>query len=618
MKNKNSLLLITALLFSNLLFSQPSAPTGLSAEVQNWNGMKYVLLTWNNETSSHIKYFIYKKEGKLSDTNLFMKLPMSAEDNSFKDKMVMWGVSYSYYVTAFDGHSESQPSDSVEIIINDTLKTATISGTLTDEATGLNLKDGKVELIPSFGWHYNPITVDSNGYFSANVIPGNYYIRFHSRSYFPEFYENAFSIITATKVELKENSSTTINAALKPIEFPKPFTLSGKVTDETGNSIETFVSVFVLNRNCFIAKIPKDRTDSAGNYSIPVRLGDSVVVYAVPLDKDYLSEFYDNKLEFAEADKILINGDISNIDFVLSPKPIYNNSLSGKITDVDGNPVMATVTLFKLKDETHHRTKRTVITDSLGNYSFSNLNPGNYILLTIPELGYLPTFFKYDGTQTMKWREADSIVISETSVVENINVNVLPLPDSGFGIIRGKVVATTGIGVSGALVLLVDENLNLVSFASTDISGNYKIENVTPGNYTVISDKFDYTGSAVQNVTIDYNTSLSKSVSLTLSPLTTTSVGKTENTITDYILSQNYPNPFNPTTMINFQIPNTGFVSLKVYNVIGSEVATLVNKVMESGSYNISFDGSQLNSGIYFYTLSFGNKTATHKMVLIK
>ena len=83
-------------------------------------------------------------------------------------------------------------------------------------------------------------------------------------------------------------------------------------------------------------------------------------------------------------------------------------------------------------------------------------------------------------------------------------------------------------------------------------------------------------------------------------------------------LSQNYPNPFNPSTVINFQVPAAGKVTLKVFNILGKEVATLLNKEMNAGSHSVKFNASNLTSGLYFYTLTSGNYTSTKKMVLIK
>jgi len=87
---------------------------------------------------------------------------------------------------------------------------------------------------------------------------------------------------------------------------------------------------------------------------------------------------------------------------------------------------------------------------------------------------------------------------------------------------------------------------------------------------------------------------------------------------TDYYLSQNYPNPFNPETNINYSIPENGFVNLKIYNVLGKEIITLVEEVQPRGSYEISFNGSDLPSGIYFYKLKANTFTQTRKFVLLK
>ncbi len=90
---------------------------------------------------------------------------------------------------------------------------------------------------------------------------------------------------------------------------------------------------------------------------------------------------------------------------------------------------------------------------------------------------------------------------------------------------------------------------------------------------------------------------------------------------TKFFLSQNYPNPFNPITTIEFQIASAsggGFVSLKVYDILGREVATLVNEEKHAGNYEVTFDGSGLSSGIYFYKFNTENYTSVKKMILMK
>ena len=92
----------------------------------------------------------------------------------------------------------------------------------------------------------------------------------------------------------------------------------------------------------------------------------------------------------------------------------------------------------------------------------------------------------------------------------------------------------------------------------------------------------------------------------------------TQSSFNYFMLQQNYPNPFNPSTTIKYSIPKQSNVTLKVYDVLGSEVVTLVNKEQAQGNYEVEFDGTDLSSGIYFYRLKAGDFVETRKMILIK
>jgi len=88
--------------------------------------------------------------------------------------------------------------------------------------------------------------------------------------------------------------------------------------------------------------------------------------------------------------------------------------------------------------------------------------------------------------------------------------------------------------------------------------------------------------------------------------------------LNDFTLNQNYPNPFNPSTRISFIIPQSGYTTLKVFDVLGNEVATIIESDLSQGSYELLFDASGLSSGIYFYSLNSGEFTKTMKMILSK
>jgi hypothetical protein len=98
-----------------------------------------------------------------------------------------------------------------------------------------------------------------------------------------------------------------------------------------------------------------------------------------------------------------------------------------------------------------------------------------------------------------------------------------------------------------------------------------------------------------------------------------TSIGNNKNiSLSDYRLYQNYPNPFNPETVIKYILPERGFVSLKVYNVMGENVTKLVNNTQEKGNHKVTFNGENLPSGIYFCRLEANGTTINKKMILLK
>jgi hypothetical protein len=97
-----------------------------------------------------------------------------------------------------------------------------------------------------------------------------------------------------------------------------------------------------------------------------------------------------------------------------------------------------------------------------------------------------------------------------------------------------------------------------------------------------------------------------------------TEVINKDNTPAAFSLSQNFPNPFNPTTLISYSLPKLSRVVLKVYDLLGREVSTLVSEEKSQGTYKVEFNGRQLSSGVYFYTLRAGDFVQTKKMLIMK
>ncbi len=140
---------------------------------------------------------------------------------------------------------------------------------------------------------------------------------------------------------------------------------------------------------------------------------------------------------------------------------------------------------------------------------------------------------------------------------------------------------------------------------------------IIAGNYNLTFSATGYYSKTIQNVTAvnDQATILN----VQLRPITTGISGNSE-IPQEYRLYQNYPNPFNPTTKIKFQISGTSAAQtfLSVYDLLGREVATLVNEQLQPGTYEVDFDGSNYPSGIYFYKIISGEYSAVKKMIMLK
>ena len=145
--------------------------------------------------------------------------------------------------------------------------------------------------------------------------------------------------------------------------------------------------------------------------------------------------------------------------------------------------------------------------------------------------------------------------------------------------------------------------------------------NILIGNGATSSVKmFDGNGNYIEDFIPSGSGGLMRPNAVVIRELNPSSVSGDENSseLNNFLLEQNYPNPFNPITVIRYQLPVTGKVSLKVYNVLGNEVATLVNSELSAGEYELEFNASHLSSGVYYYVLSSGNFSSAKKMMLVK
>lgn len=499
-----------------------------------------------------------------------------------------------------------------------------VKGLLTDEVTKSAIKGGVITFMPKTATTGTPmvsVKTDETGNFSATLKAGSYLMKSAAPLYIKEYFDNVTDETKATVLEVKANQTLTCNVALTPEPQPVVYTISGSVKTSAGTPLNALVFAYKTNKARYqptICNICNVKTDDAGNYSIKVQQNDTVVVYAQPLDRSYVPKYYDNKATFLEADKIVVSQNVENINFVFAPKPVYNNSISGKVVDSANTAVVANVAALKVSAGSREPGKVSVLTDEKGLFSIKNLVPGKYLLIVIPRQGYMPGYYKNDGSTTIKRSEADTLIITETTVMENVTFVVSKVKVKGTAFIGGKVKDNNGSYISGALTYAVNSYGEVLTYGISDETGSYLLEDLNTDNYTIVTDYYTYSASVTSDISVDENSTEMPFVLITMYPDKVTDVKVQETLPTNYALMQNFPNPFNPSTVIKYSIPEAGIVSLKVFDILGNEVATLVNQNKQAGTYSVKFDASNLSSGIYLYQLKTGKIVMTKKLMLVK
>ena len=622
MKSKFYLILSFLLIGSTLVLSQPQPPQNLTAvEVSGYNHPPFVKLSWVS-ASTMLRFNVYKKLGGLNDPGTFEIKASGIMHTTFNDNQVAPGNTYSYYVTAVNNLGQSEPSNKVEITLSSGGgggTTGNVSGIVTSDATLLPIPNAEAMFFNISGCSFGfKAYTNQDGAFSITLPAGSYFMKTMAYGYIREFYDNVQVIQEATQIVVTDGSSLNVAVGLAPFVPPVTYTLSGTVKDSLDNPLMAFVKIHSIRRNTHHLGFMGVKTDSLGNFTVPVREGDTVVVYAKPVSFDYFPEFWDNKYTYQEADRIPVTGNITDINFVLSHRPVFENGISGTVTDTLDNPVESFVSAIRLAPMMHFK-RYIVSTDEFGNYSFTNLMPGKYILLASPDEGFLPTFFRYDGMPTLNWRLADSVMVDETSMITGIDFTVHAVSGFGEGVVTGIVADNTGQPVNAAFVYALDMNGSLAGYAISDPSGYYTMTDLNAGDYQVYADMIEYTSGRPVNVSIDYINNLTQTANLLLSPESVTGVKDNKPAVAaDYQLFQNYPNPFNPATTIKFSLPERTNVKISVYNLLGIQVAQVMNEVKNPGTYSVNFDGSDLASGVYFYKIEAGKFVSTKKLTLIK
>jgi len=316
--------------------------------------------------------------------------------------------------------------------------------------------------------------------------------------------------------------------------------------------------------------------------------------------------------------------------------PVDNISVSGQVRYADNNSIVVGGKIKILRMDVI--TREIIVVDStnvdnFGNYTLNRVPrrdstlrvmifPDDELIDQGTDTGFVPTYYP----STIQWLSAGVLYASTNMVNVNINVirkNAVAASGSIAAGISGKVYLNiapelpgTGFPFLRGSVLYLKKDTSFVSFAVTNENEQYSFTGVPPGNYQLTVQRLGYETETKQ-ITVGFINL--DTVNYYLDTMNVIGIVNISSNIPDeFSLGQNYPNPFNPVTKIRFAIRNAAFAELKIFDVLGREVKTLVNEKLTAGEYEYSFNAISLPSGVYFYRLNTESFSMTKKMVLIR
>ena len=537
-----------------------------------------------------------------------------------------------YYDNVRDYHDatpvqvfENTHTEGIDFVLN---PLSTISGKVVDAATNKPIVGAPVSAFPEMSVIHDPMRpamearyplvakTDSLGnYVIENVKPGKYYVRAEARGYLPEFWQEAEHLSDATLIEITESTSAS------GIDFTLDFggAISGNVyTAEDSSALQgAVVKIWSITGNA----IHRAVTDENGHYRLSgLRTGDYYVHAAA---QGYEGLFYDGVKNREDATLVHVEApnETKGIDFYLPKFQSRLGSIAGVITaDADGAPIPhAFVLAIPIVPGQAHFD----LTDPFGFYRINGLPPGNYVVLAWAP-GYVGEF--YDNVRN--WAQATPVTVVANTETGDINFGLATSPRGPYRIAGRLRRAATNAPVANGVIYAFTADGQVASTV-TNADGSYALDEMPAGSYKIMASTSEsptafYGGTNAENASSVEVGNGQSAENVDFNIEGTTGVDDTEGVIpSTYGLEQNYPNPFNPETTIRYQLAGKSEVSLKVYNLLGQDVATLVNTTQEPGVYRVQWNGTnqlgqKVATGVYLFQLKAGDFIMTRKMVMMR
>jgi hypothetical protein len=403
----------------------------------------------------------------------------------------------------------------------------------------------------------------------------------------------------------------------------------GMILDESSNPIANS-KVYFFYYGIYL--FDSTYTDDAGIYLKQLPTGN----YTVAAEREgYRVMFSGNTPDPYYAFPVTLDsGQTLNVDFVLPPIINKGFSVSGIVIDsIHGTPINRGVVIIRKGTHTPTLLKPTAPTADSSVYAGFIRSDGSYDILLEDSAFYyvqgyseyyLPTYYNNLNAASVFWQNADSVLINQS--IPDKNLYVKRDSSYGGGYVYGYVTIPNfdAVGNDGvSLFAQSTANNQLYAYNFCKETGYYEINNLPYGSYKIVAQKIGLPNAYSKDFTISALNPYQRDVFITFEP--SGAADDIKIIPTSIRLYNNYPNPFNPSTKIRYSIPSTPLsfveglgVRLIVYDILGNEIATLVNEEKSAGIYEVTFNANNLASGIYIVTLNASSISVSQKIILIK
>ncbi|MEN9281657.1 MAG: hypothetical protein RL594_592 [Bacteroidota bacterium] len=478
-----------------------------------------------------------------------------------------------------------------------------------------------------------------DGAYTISLPEGTYKLRIEGKNFFAEWHADVVELADAKDVVVACNATEKIDFSVKVRPEPVLVVVEGRVFDAVTNEPVKGVVVFESRSKDVGATDDRYRVVVAevrgdGTYEAKVQAGVNYIAMVrptpsrdLPNASQYLAEFWENTNDATKATVLTLTQNTKDINFPMDKRQPRNNGFGGSMVNhYTGAPVVGKVVAYRFVTRVGEKgdtvmaksASFTVETNSNGGYLFTDLEPGDYIVMGMPSgRPFIPGWMVLGQMAAIEWKNAQRVSVGDMMVAVQYEIRLDTVKgERGKGRVRGFVYDKRGgivnkagdkvqnqSGISGTLIVARDENGDIIDFTMSENEGAFELSEMAIGTSTIIADRLEF-DPAVQAVTIDPTTTERV---LSIGMQSNSSTTGVDVPVNEVGASLNlWPNPTTGDAVVRF-VAQPGDVTVRLVSMSGVELAGLVSTVA-GGDVSISLPTSDLPTGMVMVHVSNGAK----------